>query len=77
MNGWFSAKRELLGAGGRRPSGHRATLYATSHGVEGGGQVATNETDSDDDNNGNERDHDAVFDGGGTLFVAANTSGSV
>ena len=36
-------------------------------------QSATEERDGDDDHDGDEGDHDAVFDGGGAALIAAKT----
>jgi hypothetical protein len=51
------------------------TLQATH--IECRIQVAAEESHGNDDDNGDEGDHDAVFNSGGTLFVTADTSFSV
>jgi hypothetical protein len=71
---------ELLAASGRccgRSSRHSAALDGAGDALESGVELAAEKADGSDDNNCDEGDHDAVFDGGCALFVATDTGSSV
>src|SRR4051812_47840833 len=59
------------GRGARGGCRVRAALDGPPGGAEGFFQSAAEERDSDDDHDGDEGDHDAVFDGGGAALIAA------